>query len=87
MPDLPHGRAWRNRSGFDQTAANSYILSMQKLIICLFCLLLFTPTYAKNISGENYPRFQTALNLWLDGEDLKAVKQLGTLAKEDNTAA
>lgn len=53
------------------------------LLSIMFC----TAPMADTIRGSDDPRFQSALNTWLDGEDEYALQALASLAREENRAA
>ncbi|MEP0962033.1 MAG: hypothetical protein ABJG75_09530 [Roseobacter sp.] len=58
---------------------------------CLIALVLMAvhPNHleARNISGQEQPPFNEAVQLWLDGSDLEALEAFSSLAKSGNTAA
>ncbi|OUS33818.1 hypothetical protein A9Q94_18280 [Rhodobacterales bacterium 56_14_T64] len=62
---------------------------MKSLFPAIVALLITfaPPAKAVEIPGHGSPAFQTALQDWLDGNDMAALTQLGELARQDNRAA
>ena len=56
-------------------------------LVCLCVLLLPGVPRAADVAGEDAPRFQAALELWLADDDQEALPALAALAGEGNRAA
>lgn len=62
---------------------------LKNILMAMFCTAASVQSsIAQNaISGSSAPEFQTALSLWLNGEDMKALEGLAQAARSDNRAA
>lgn len=56
-------------------------------LAAVFAALLALPVAAQQIPGEDDPEYGAAVEMWLAGEDLPALKALSTLAHANNHAA
>lgn len=58
-----------------------------RILACLCLLLTASQTGADPLSGQDDPRFQAALALWLEDDEPTALPELAALAAEGNRAA
>lgn len=59
----------------------------QLVLTGLALVVATTQIHADPIRGSEDPGFQSALNIWLDGNDEKAIRALAVLARDNNRAA
>ncbi|NSX56384.1 hypothetical protein [Parasulfitobacter algicola] len=60
---------------------------MLRLFASILCIFMPVFAWANTIPGQDAPKFQAAIDLWLDGDDTAALTVFSELARDDNTAA